>query len=131
MRNKQMKSASTSIIILWSVVIATGCSHPWLHHRPSHSVCKQWLSGQTILIKERVLFDETWTIHADQFKEFSILSISKNSEGTYTAKVKFDLNSNGRGLRVEGTIQYRAEKKDRLIQFVGFTPERLIKLGKW
>ena len=91
----------------------------------------EWLTGQKILLEKGWFSDGYWLIEAHEFEEFSLASISANDDGTSNAKVKFILKAGGRGLQVEGTLKYQIHKRDRTVEMLGFTVERLVKLGKW
>jgi hypothetical protein len=116
--------------ILW-ILIFTGCSNPILYDPPPKEACKDYLSGKQILLEKGRFIDTTWLIKSNQFSSFSMIAVTRNSDGTRSAKVRFELMDGSKRLRVEGTIKYHVERKDDLVRMHSFTPERLLKLGKW
>ena len=130
--SKQERNAIAKMIQLFAFLTTLiGCGNPLLHDRPSQEDCQDYLTGQRIVLHEGTFFDTYWTIRSNEFKEFDIHSISGNSDGTKTAKVQFELNDGSKGLDVVGTIKYRVHKKEGVVQVLWFTPEQVIKLGKW
>src|SRR4051812_8885990 len=117
--------------LVFICALFAGCDKPVFHHRPSDKACISWLDGQKIILNEGLIFDEHWLIHANAFRTFNIVSITPNTDGSATAEVQFELAGEVRGLRVEGRIVYRHHKQDDVIQFISFTPTRIVKLGKW
>ena len=128
-----MKINQCSILLLFVTVclLLVGCDNPILHHRPSDRTCIKWLDGQKIVLEKGLIFDDVWVISANTFTAFEIVSIKPNSDGSSTAFVKFEMKSEQKGLRVESQMVYIHHKADDVIEFISFTPTRLIKLGKW
>jgi hypothetical protein len=91
----------------------------------------EWLTGQKIVLEKGWITDNYWLIEAHEFEEFSLTSIAANDDGTSNSKLKFVLKAQQRGLQVEGTLKYRFHKRDDTVEMLGFTVERLVKLGKW
>lgn len=123
--------AIVTVLFLLILFAACGCNDPMFYHRPSDQSCMKALVGQKLLIEKGFLIDNTWTIEAKEFTAFSIERIAKNSDGTATAEVHFELTSGSKVLRVEGEFVYRHHKKDDYIEFLSFKPTRLLKLGVW
>lgn len=131
MQNKQTQSVCTHLAILCLLVTFAGCHKPQFHNRPSDKACMEWLTGQKIVLEKGWITDSYWLIEAHEFEEFSVTSVSANADGTSNAKLKFVLKAQRRGLQVEGTLKYRFHKRDNAVEMLGFTVERLVKLGKW
>jgi hypothetical protein len=131
MQNKQTQAVCTFIAILSMLMLLTGCGKPSFHNRPSDKACMEWLTGQKVLLEKGWLSDGYWLIEAHEFEEFALTSVSVNDDGTSNAKLKFVLKAGARGLQVEGTLKYRFHKRDDAVEMLGFTVERLLKLGKW
>jgi hypothetical protein len=121
----------TYLTILGIIVVLTGCSNPILHDRPPDAACKDYLTGKRILLEDGMIFDTVWRIQSNEFTEFSIKSISNNPDGTKSATVRFELKDGVRHLQVDGTIKYSVHQQDEVVRMLSFTPERVLKLGKW
>jgi hypothetical protein len=128
MKFNQCLFLSVSIIVC---AMFAGCDKAVFHHRPSDKACISWLDGQKIILNKGMVLDEHWLIHANAFRTFNIVSVTPASDGSATAAVQFELAGEVRGLRVEGQIVYRHHKQDNVIQFISFTPTRIVRLGKW
>lgn len=131
MQNKQTQSVCARLTILWLLVVLTGCSNPLFHDRPPDAACKDFLTGKQILLEDGIIFDTVWEIDSDEFTSFSIRGISNNTDGTKTAKVRFELKDGPRHLQVDGIIKYSVHQRDEVVKMLSFTPERVLKLGKW
>lgn len=118
-------------VFLLALIAASGCDNPTFHNRPSNESCMKVLVGQKLVLEKGLLIDHTWTIEAGEFTQFSIERIVKNSDGTSTADVKFELQGGEKVLRVEGAFVYRFHRDDGYIEFKSFRPTRLLKLGVW
>lgn len=129
MQNKPAQSVCLYIIILF--VILVGCSNPILHDRPPDDACKDYLTGKQILLEDGMIFDTVWQIESNEFSEFSITGISNNPDGTKSATVRFELKDGSKHLQVDGTIKYSVHQQDEVVRMLSFTPERVLKLGKW
>lgn len=131
MQNKQTQSVCTRLTTLWIFVILAGCTNPILHDRPTDAACKDYLTGKQIVLKDGLIFDTVWEIESNEFSAFSIEGISNNSDGTKSAKVRFELKDGTKHLQVDGTIKYAVHQQDEVVRMLSFTPERVLKLGKW
>lgn len=126
-------SGSCSIvltILLILAIIPSGCDSPYTHNRPSDRACKEWLTGQKIVLEKGILLDDAWTIQSNEFTDFKINAITE-SGGQSLATVKFELRSGSRGLLVDGTISYRMTNSNQVVVFLRFTPTKIQKLGRW
>lgn len=131
MQNKRTQAVCTCLIILSILVLLTGCTNPLLHDRPPDAACKDYLSGKQILLEDGLIFDAVWQIESNEFSSFSVTAISNNKDGSKSAKVRFELKDGPKHLQVEGTIKYSVHKQDEVVRMLSFTPERVLKLGKW
>lgn len=122
---------AVTIFVLLLLLASCGCNDPMFYDKPSDRACMKAITGQKLVLEKGVISDTTWTIKANEFTAFSIERIAKNSDGTATASVKFELTSGSKVLRVEGEFVYRFHKKDQYVEFLSFTPTRLLKLGIW
>jgi hypothetical protein len=121
----------TRLTTLCIFVILMGCTNPILHDRPPDAACKNYLSGKRIVLEDGMIFDTVWIIKSNEFSEFSIKGISNNPDGTKSAKVRFELKDGARHLQVDGTIKYAVYQRDEVVRMLSFSPERVMKLGKW
>jgi hypothetical protein len=131
MKDKSTQSVCKHLVVVWIFVILTGCTNPILHDRPPDAACKDYLTGKQILLKDGLIFDTVWQIESNEFSSFSVTGISNNKDGSKAAKVRFELKDGPKHLQVDGMINYSVHQQDEVVRMLSFTPERVLKLGKW
>jgi hypothetical protein len=131
MEKTNPKSILKCVGLLWIVLILTACNKPIFHDRPTIESCKDYLTGQRLLVEKGAILDTTWKIESNEFTSFETQSIISNGDGTKSAKVRFELKYQGKILKVDGTVKYGLENGGEFVRMLSFTPERIVKLGKW
>src|SRR5689334_23103847 len=100
MEKTKVESILKSVRLLWMILLLTACNKPIFHDRPKIESCKDYLTGQRLLIEKGAFPDTIWTIEANEFTSFETQSITNNRDGTKSAKVQFELKYQGKMLKV-------------------------------
>src|SRR5262249_33955493 len=118
MKQKNTRSIQKYFCLLFAILFLTGCDKPIFHDRPTIEACKDYLTGQHLLVEKGAILDTTWIIQTDEFISFDIQSITSNRDKSKSAKVQFELKYQGKGLKVDGTIKYRMLNDREFVQML-------------
>lgn len=125
---KGAKEIAGILVVTFLVCAFFRWGHWSFSPRPSQEQCKQWLSGQKLVVQKGVLLDDYWTVRYEEFSWFKFTKIARRGSA-FQAHVQFELRSGQKGLSVEAIIAYEADTKESHITFQSFSPITIVKRG--